>query len=201
MKNRLKKVIFLSIFMSFLAHTPSYGQSKKLIDAYNQVVSTLKNYTFISENVHEVDYDEYVTKSLSIKYKYPNLIISSVEGFRSNWAWTEDNKAKPGTHTIEIPLENAKIRFGTPMYSSTSLLGISSPQGITYSVNGKKELKGEYCLFGPKLNIEKLYNELLALQAYINSEAYKGSLGYTTNSPKSNSTEAIQKTINNKYEL
>lgn len=201
MRTILNRLILICLFMNCLVYTPSYGQTKELVDAYNQVVSTLKNYTFVSGNVHEVDYDEYVTKSLSIKYKYPNLIISSVEGYRSSWGWTGNEKARPGTHTIEIPLENAKFRSGSQMYSTTSWIEVSSTQGITYTVNGKKEINEWYCIYGSKLNIEKLYNELLILQKYINNEAYKGSLGYSTSSSKLSQPKTTQKTINNKYEL
>lgn len=194
------KHFIVCLIMCLSTHYYSFAQSTELQSSYNQVVSTLKNYTFISENVKFVDYDEYVTKSMSIKYKHPNLILNSVEGFKSSWAWTSNDKAKPGTHTIEIPLASASIKIVNPKYSSM-YLSIASPEGLTYIVGGKKEIIESYNIYGSKLNLEKLCNELLLLQESITRESYTGSLGYAKESPKQSTPTEVKKTINDKYEL
>lgn len=186
--------------MCSVAHYNSFAQSSELQKSYNQVVSTLKNYTFISENVKFIDFDEYITKSMGIKYKHPNLILTVVEGYRSKGAWTSNDRARAGTYTIEIPLASANIKIVDPKYSS-SYLSITSSNGITYTVGGKKELRESYGIYGSKLNLDKLCNELLLLQAKIIRESYTGSLGYAKESPKQSTPTEVKKTINDKYEL
>ena len=181
-------------FFIFLICNPiiCFAQSAELKDAFNQLSNTLKDYEFESDNVHSINYEQYITKSIRISFKYPTLILAITEGYKS-WGWTSDEKAKPGVHKIEIPINETSFEVLKGYYGNSAYLYISNPSGITYSINGKKELRESYEIWGSKLNVTKLCQELINLQSIVKTEKFVGSLGFSSFKKENNDIKSVPK--------
>ena len=66
----------LLLMLSLMAGIKCNAQSTELRSAYNQVVSTLREYKFMSEDVHDARMDDARSKSITIRFQGGNIIFT-----------------------------------------------------------------------------------------------------------------------------
>ncbi len=168
-------ILLFDVFFQFC-----YAQSVELRRFFNNATSTLKEYTFQSEDVHRFDeriyHGWYKTRSLSFKITNGNYIFTLIDAYEK--AGTYIPKANPGKKTITVPIREATFRVSNLV--SESYITISGIAGIEYEYNNKREILNDFKIYGSKLTLNKLYNELTLLNDKCNSESFKGNLGVIT---------------------
>ena len=174
------------------------AQSQELRDAYNQVVSTLKQYKFQSEDVYDSHMEEYAkTKSITVKLQGGYFIFT----FNDSFGTFSDPffGFRHGIKTIKVPI--ADVKFEDGRYGD--YLTISGKDGIEFSFKSQKEILREYRIRGAELSIKKLVNELKELQNVAQAEEFNGTLGggstsKGSSSKKNKSTKQSNKKTGNK---
>ena len=188
------KRLYILIFLCL--SSIGYAQNQDLINAYNQVESTLDKYEFVPET--EYWNNEYDAKSIKILYDYPNLIISFYLELQKGYV--RDHNDISGTYKLICPLSTAFIveedKWGNGEYAK---LNFRNPNGIEQVYNGKSKLVEKYYFLSTRLNVKKLCTELNALKEHILATQYKGTLGIgnNTSSQKCNSSHSSKQTSPN----
>ena len=165
-----KRVSLLFFMLTFCI--VCQAQSQELRDAYNQVVNTLKQYKFQSEDVYDSHMEEYAkTKSITVKLQGGYFIFT----FNDSFGTFSDPffGFRHGIKTIKVAI--AEVEFEAGRYDS--YLTISGKDGIDFSFKNQKEILREYRIRGAELSIKKLLNELKELQNIAQVEEFKGTLG------------------------
>jgi hypothetical protein len=159
-----------------------YAQSSELVEAYNQVVSTLKTYKFQSLEVYEDGGSYAKTRSITLKLQSGKFIISFNDSFEPFSEPIFGNKQ--GTKTIKIPIDKVKIEIGR--WNENKIV-ISSEDGVEFIYKGKKELLEEYAICGEKLSCKKLIGELKDMLSLAQDEDFQGALGVVSSTKKNQS--------------
>lgn len=172
-----------------------HAQNQDLINAYNQVVSTLDRYEFNTET--EYRNRDYSSKSLKITYDYPNLIVSFYLEQEKGYVRNESVNIL-GTYKLICPLTTSVVVMdsGNGEYA---YLYFRNPTGIEIVHNGKGKLVEKYYFLSTRLTVKKLCTELNALKEQILSTQYKGTLGINNNSSsvKTNQVNSSKSTQQN----
>lgn len=135
---------------------------------------------------------EFKTSSVSIKYSYPNLIISFVNASKYPGYWDDD---MIGSFIMSFPLNNAV--FQSPYYGRhDGKMIIYSKEGITVKHKGQTTTKEEIEFYLTKKDCERIVSEFRVLKRKILSENYRGS--YPVIRQKSDRTNN-SKNISDKY--
>lgn len=167
----MKKILLLGV-MLFSALLMS-AQSDSLKLSYKQVVNTLKEYKFLSEDAAAPDrYGK--TKSISLIVQNGNFVFTFVDDFGN---FNDDFFGnRHGKKVITVPISETTFRLKEERWSSSniSIVGIN---GIELAYKGKKEILKDYDIEGGELNIKKLYKELNLLKEILIKENYQGNLG------------------------
>ena len=182
--NVMKKLILLLFILC--SSSVCKAQSPELKAAYNQVVSTLKEYKFKSLEVYDNGEDYASTRSITIKMQGGNIIVT----FKDNFGAFSDPcfGNKQGTKTIKVSIKDAKIQLGR--WNDNKIM-FSSENGVEFTYKGKKELLEEYAICGEKLSCKKLLGELTTMLTLAQEEEFNGSLGVVTQN-KSTSSKTKQ---------
>ena len=180
----MKKLILLMFILCSSAVCKA--QSSELKAAYNQVVSTLKEYKFKSLEVYDNGADYASTRSITIKMQGGNIIVSFTDSFGAFSDPFFGNKQ--GTKTIKVPIKDAKIQISE---WNDNKIRFSSENGVEFSYKGKKELLEEYAICGEKLSCKKLLGELTTMLTLAQQEEFNGSLGLAVQK-KNTSSKAKQ---------
>lgn len=165
------------------------AQSDSLKVAYKQVVNTLKEYNFLSEDASGT-YGK--TKSISLIVQNGNFVFTFVDDFGNLI-----HHYRHGKKVIIVPV--SEVMFRMNYYN----LSIGGKDGIEFTYKGKKEILQTYCIKGTELTLKKLHKELTILQEILIQEGYKGSLGVaekTKQSAKSKSAPQKEATTNQKQQ-
>lgn len=182
--NVMKKLILLMFILC--SSSVCKAQSPELKAAYNQVVSTLKEYKFKSLEVYDNGADYASTRSITIKMQGGNIIVT----FKDNFGAFSDPffGNKQGTKTIKVSIKDAKIQLGR--WNDNKIMFLSE-NGVEFTYKGKKELLEEYAICGEKLSCKKLLGELTTMLTLAQEEEFNGSLGAVTQN-KSTSSKTKQ---------
>lgn len=185
----MKKILLLGV-MLFSALLMS-AQSDSLKVAYKEVVNTLKEYNFLSEDAGTNG----KTKSISLIVQNGNFVFTFVDDFGN---FNDDFFGnRHGKKVIIVPV--SEVMFRMNYYN----LSIGGKNGIEFTYKGKKEILQTYCIKGTELTLKKLHKELTILQEILIQEGYKGSLGVaekTKQSAKSKSAPQKEATTNQKQQ-
>ena len=181
----LNKQHFLLMFI-LCSSSVCKAQSPELKAAYNQVVSTLKEYKFKSLEVYDNGADYASTRSITIKMQGGNIIVTFTDNFGAFSDPFFGNKQ--GTKTIKVSIKDAKIQLGR--WNDNKIM-FSSENGVEFTYKGKKELLEEYAICGEKLSCKKLLGELTTMLTLAQEEEFNGSLGVVTQN-KSTSSKTKQ---------
>ena len=178
--NVMKKLILLLFILC--SSSVCKAQSPELKAAYNQVVSTLKEYKFKSLEVYDNGADYASTRSITIKMQGGNIIVT----FKDNFGAFSDPffGNKQGTKTIKVSIKDAKIQLGR--WNDNKIM-FSSENGVEFTYKGKKELLEEYAICGEKLSCKKLLGELTTMLTLAQEEEFNGSLGVVTQNKRTSS--------------
>lgn len=162
----MKKILLLGV-MLFSALLMS-AQSDSLKLSYKQVVNTLKDYRFISEDAAAPDrYGK--TKSISLIVQNGNFVFTFVDDFGN---FNDDFFGnRHGKKVITVPIREVVFSME---YSSFTIGG---ENGIELAYKGKKEILRTYGIEGEDLTLKKLHKELNLLKDILIKENYQGNLG------------------------
>lgn len=179
----------LLLMLSIVGGIKCNAQSTVLRSAYNQVVSTLREYKFMSEDVHDARMDDARSKSITIRLQGGNLIIT----FNDTFGHFNDPffGHRAGIKTIKVAID--EIEFNQPSWEK-EYFSIGADDGIEFTYKGQKEILKEYKIYGTELTIKRLLKELRDLQEIADEEEFDGTLGgniATTKktTPQTNSTQ------------
>lgn len=162
----MKKILLLGV-MLFSALLMS-AQSDSLKLSYKQVVNTLKEYKFLSEDAAAPDrYGK--TKSISLIVQNGNFVFTFVDDFGN---FNDDFFGnRHGKKVITVPI--SEVVFSMEYSSFT----IGGENGIELAYKGKKEILRTYGIEGEDLTLKKLHKELNLLKDILIKENYQGNLG------------------------
>lgn len=155
--------------------------SEQLRSAYFNVVNTLNEYRFASEDVNDSPYAK--TESITLKIQAGLFVFGFKDDFGS---FSNPNYGnRNGTKIIKVPIFNA---YWGDRYDYT--LRITCPDGVEMTYKGKKELLRQYSIHGEDLTLNKLRKELIMLQCIAITEGFNGTLEITphvkNSTPKTN---------------
>jgi hypothetical protein len=142
------------------------AQSDSLKLSYKQVVNTLKDYRFISEDASDGDGK---TKSISLIVQKGNFVFTIVDDFSP--FDDECFGLRHGKKVITVPIREVVFSME---YSSFTIGG---ENGIELAYKGKKEILRTYGIEGEDLTLKKLHKELNLLKDILIKENYQGNLG------------------------
>lgn len=185
----MKRIItFLTLI---IASFTCNAQSTALRNSFNELNKTFKNYEIKSQGVYDAHFFEgYYTKSWSISYVYPDLIITYVEGFKPGCG---GGNTAPGKYKLVIPLSTTDIEQTETYDKSNSYLYFRNNSGITKTYNGRSEIIEKTYFYATKLTISKLYNELQDFKRQLQYDGFRGSLGIG-NTQSNNSKKSTTQT-------
>lgn len=172
------------------------GQSSK--DLFESILKDFKQYDIKSEQVyHNSEWTR--TTGLTIKYKYPNIIISHKDVRTTEF--NQGNEFKQGTVTISIPVKDARFEFGRGFLGGQdeSIMRIYSASGLEISYKGKKDIVEEYSFHASKLICKNLLTKLRVFKKKVLEENYQGQYGYPASSRKSKKNKQTQELSGGKY--
>lgn len=172
------------------------GQSSK--DLFESILKDFKQYDIKSEQVyHNSEWTR--TTGLTIKYKYPNIIISHKDVRATEF--NQGNEFKQGTVTISIPVKDARFEFGRGFLGGQdeSIMRIYSASGLEISYKGKKDIVEEYSFHASKLICKNLLTKLRVFKKKVLEENYQGQYGYPASSRKSKKNKQTQELSGGKY--
>lgn len=153
------------------------AQSDSLMQAYKQVCNTLKEYKFVSEDVHD-SYGHGKTVSITLKMQNGNFVFVINDDFRP---FNDPIFGyRHGMKTLKVPY--SETTFDDNWQGNCVYL--RSKTGIELTYKGKKELIECYEIHGEKLTLQKLTKELQLLQSIAINEDFKGTLGGGSTSKK-----------------
>ena len=159
----MKKILLLGV-MLFSALLMS-AQSDSLKLSYKQVVNTLKDYRFISEDAYELG----KTKSISLIVQKGNFVFTVVDDLSR--VISSSRIIRHGKKVITVPI--SEVVFSMEYSSFT----IGGENGIELAYKGKKEILRTYGIEGEDLTLKKLHKELNLLKDILIKENYQGNLG------------------------
>lgn len=179
--NFFKRIVICILMLSVCV--VSRAQSQELRNAYSNVVKTLNEYRFQSEDVREAGGDFGKSKSITVKLQGGFFIFT----FNDSFAPFTDpiHGFRHGVKSIKVSIEDA--RFEEPRYSSGDYLTISGNNGVEFNFKNKKEILKGYKIGGAELSIKKLLGELNELLSLARDEEFKGTLGGSSASKGSSS--------------
>ena len=143
------------------------AQSDSLKVAYKQVVNTLKDYKFISEDTSD---GLGQTKSISLIVQKGNFIFTIVDDLSR--VISSSRIIRHGKKVITVPTNETIFRM-----EYEPILSIVGENGIELAHKGKKEILEAYGIKGEYLTLKKLHKELTTLQEILIKENYQGTLG------------------------
>ena len=189
-----KHIYILSYFICISLF--GYAQAPSdILNAYNQVVNTFKNYDIIPK-VYFDGNAHYTLQPIKITYKYPNIRLSFNVKLKEERIPNEDSPT--GTYTLVCPIATTHFSLEEQeLRSYNYYLKIENSTGIEFINNkGKHSIIENYRFSGTKLTIKKICDEITFLQRLLIEKNYKDNLGIassanTTNSPKSTSTSSM----------
>jgi hypothetical protein len=141
------------------------AQSDSLKLSYKQVVNTLKDYRFISEDAYELG----KTKSISLIVQKGNFVFTVVDDLSR--VISSSRIIRHGKKVITVPI--SEVVFSMEYSSFT----IGGENGIELAYKGKKEILRTYGIEGEDLTLKKLHKELNLLKDILIKENYQGNLG------------------------
>ena len=141
------------------------AQSDSLKLSYKQVVNTLKDYRFISEDAYELG----KTKSISLIVQKGNFVFTVVDDLSR--VISASRIIRHGKKVITVPI--SEVVFSMEYSSFT----IGGENGIELAYKGKKEILRTYGIEGEDLTLKKLHKELNLLKEILIKENYQGNLG------------------------
>ena len=147
------------------------AQSDSLKLSYKQVVNTLKDYRFISEDAYELG----KTKSISLIVQKGNFVFTIVDDFSP--FDDEHFGHRHGKKVIIVPIRETTFWLNNESYYSSNNVSIEGINGIELTYKGKKEIFKNYDIKGGELNLKKLHKELNLLKDILIKENYQGNLG------------------------
>lgn len=167
------------------------AQSDSLKLSYKQVVNTLKDYRFISEDAYELG----KTKSISLIVQKGNFVFTVVDDLSR--VISSSRIIRHGKKVITVPI--SEVVFSMEYSSFT----IGGENGIELAYKGKKEILRTYGIEGEDLTLKKLHKELNLLKDILIKENYQGNLGVSQapkQSTKPKSAKQKEATTNQKQQ-
>lgn len=154
----------------------SFAQSATLLQTFNNVANTLKEYGIESQSTK---IGLYKTKSIGLAIQHGNIIfyIHDYIGL--------SNCEK----VLTTPLNTTRFELVYTSYYG-DILRISNDNNIICEdkYEKKKDILNYYNFYASQNVIHKIYNELVSLQQQIEAEGFNGNIGIKTNS-KSKTTK------------
>lgn len=146
---------------------PTASPSSEIRVAYNNVIKTLKEYRYESEDT----WNNGKTKSISLKLQNGFFIFTfnDVGLYYSS----KHDFGRDGIKTVKIPFYSA---FFYQPYNEGKLNLSSTDDNVEISWRGQKEIIKNYGIRGTELNIKKLQQELELLLTIAIEEDFKGTL-------------------------
>lgn len=174
MKKNFLVVLLLSSIFTISLYAQSQSVESEIISSFNRVNTYLKTYKFMSAHAqsHHDSYQYFVTKSVSISYRHPNIIVTFVDGYTNSWAWL--SSAIKGNKTLKMKLASTNFEIGQSYKPSVA---ITNNEGIEKSEGGEKELIDYYAFFGTSLNVKELCSLLNQFKRNVILNGFTGSLG------------------------
>ena len=175
----LQEFLINENFMGELSHTIS--PSVDIRTAYNNVVKTLKEYSFRSEDTWYYG----STKAITLKLQNGNFVFTFNDtGISYDF---KHSFGRDGIKTVKIPFSSAS--FYQP-YNEGKLNLSSTDDNVEITWRGQKEIIKNYEIKGTELNIKKLQQELEILLSFAIEENFTGTLGGVSTIHKKNTTRA-----------
>jgi len=157
------------------------GPSSELKTAYNNVVKTMKEYRFNSEDT----WYNGETKSFTFIIQ-DGVIVITINDVGIHYD-PKHSFGRDGKKIVKVPISHAY--FYQPYNEGKLVIG-SSADNVEITWRGKKEIEEKYTIFGSKVPIKKLQEELEALLAIAVEENFKGTLGGTSSEPKKTTSQS-----------
>lgn len=180
-----------------LNETTKY-QEQSSKEIFESISKDFKQYDIESEQVHHNN-DWTETTNLTIKYKYPNIIISHTDVKTSNFY--SGNKFRQGTVTITFSISDARFEFGRESSFggySENVICFYTTSGLEISYKGKKDIVETYNFYASKIVCKNLLTKLRVFKKKILEENYQGQYGFPSSSQKSNPNKQ-KKILGGKY--
>lgn len=157
------------------------GPSTELKTAYNNVVKTMKEYRFSSEDT----WYNGETKSITFTIQDGILVFTFNDG--GIYYDPQHSFGRDGKKIVKVPISHV---YFYQVYNEGKLVVSSSIDDVEITWRGRKEIEESYKIMGPKASIIKLQNELETLVVIATEEGFQGTLGVNSTSPKKTKTQA-----------
>ena len=175
----LQEFLINENFMGELSHTIS--PSGDVRTAYDNVVKTLKEYNFMTEDTWYYG----STKAITLKLQNGNFVFTFNDtGIPYD---LRHSFGRDGIKTLKIPFSGAT--FYQP-YNEGKLNLSSTNDDVEITWRGQKEIIKNYEIKGTELNIKKLQHELEILLTLAIEENFKGTLGGISTGHRKSTTKA-----------
>lgn len=196
----MKKLFIILMFITISGNC--IAQSEDIKSALIQVNSTLKNYAIGTMDF----YPGYFSMAEGAHYSIKKFSIDNsnlVFDYKIDYPTGHASFLSEGVYKVTIPI-NAVISYpviteGTVpgnRYENRSGISFNYDEGITKCKNGVSTLLPHFEIYGDsELTIKKFYKEIIALQTFIQREAFRGKLDPSTTNQKTprSSTNTIKK--------
>lgn len=158
-------------------------QNQTSKEIFESIIKDFKQYDIKSEQVYKND-DWTKTTSLTIKYQYPNILISHTDVKTSSFNYNND--FKQGNITIAIPIKDSRFEFGKGYFGGNdeNIMCIYSPSGLKVSHSGKNDIIEEYNFYASKTVCKELLTKLRVFKIKVLEENYQGEYGFHRSNPK-----------------
>lgn len=180
MKNN--KMLFVLCLLCFISSSISAHTVQSL---FNQLANDLKEYKIESEESYRSDSGR--TKSVSVSYNHPYLIIICKDIYEPRITWSSD--FTPGIRKAIINMLTCSF------FKSESWVSVrDAVSGIEFSDEGSKTIDEAFGLYADKLVCNRIYTTLKQLQKAIIDEGFTGRLGQPNNKvhPSSKSNKSFK---------
>lgn len=173
-------------------------QNQTSKEIFESILKDFKQYDIKSEQVHKND-DWTKTTNLTIKNKYPNIIISHTDVRTTDFNYGNDFKR--GTITINIPINDSRFEFGRGYFGGVdeNIMCIYSSSGLEISYNGKKDIIESCNFYASKIVCKNILTKLRVFKMKLLEENYQGEYGFYRSTPKSKSNNQSKKISGGKY--
>lgn len=159
-------------------------------DLFELILNDFKQYDIKSWQVYKNE-DWTKTTNLTIKYKYPYIIISYTDIKITDLNYGND--FKPGTIVINIPINDSRFEFGRRFSGADdeNIMCIYASSGIEISYKGKKDIIESCNFYASKMICKNLLTKLRVFKMKVLEENYQGEYGFPCSTLKLKSNKNL----------